>query len=101
MGSSDLKSTFERLIPQELKTTIRMQKNLVINLDSEAAAYPWELIQDTNVNDKPICVTAGMIRQLNQKTCLSKKSMEKNRVLIIVIRKVRTKYVSSIIWRSP
>ncbi|MCB9309783.1 MAG: CHAT domain-containing protein [Lewinellaceae bacterium] len=78
------KVLFERLIPQELKTTIRMQKNLVINLDSEAAAYPWELIQDTNVNDKPICVTAGMIRQLNQKTCLSKKIYgEENRVLII------------------
>jgi hypothetical protein len=78
------KSLFERLIPQDFKTNIRMQNNLVLNLDKVSATYPWELIQDTSVNDKPICVTAGLIRQLNTPTCGSaKRYAEGNTILVI------------------
>ncbi|MBK7633066.1 MAG: hypothetical protein IPJ13_01420 [Saprospiraceae bacterium] len=78
------KVLFERLIPQDFKVNIRMQNNLVINLDKDAASYPWELIQDTGISDKPICVTAGMIRQLTFKACSIKKRYAENKNVLII-----------------
>ncbi len=78
------KVLFERLIPQSFKTNLRMQNNMVLNLDNESASYPWELIQDTSVNDKPLCVSAGLIRQLNTNKCgPEKRYAEGNKILII------------------
>lgn len=78
------KVLFERLIPQNFKTNIRMQNNLVLNLDKDSASYPWELIQDTAINVKPICVSAGMIRQLSNKSCNTKKMYADNNSVLII-----------------
>lgn len=59
------KTLFEMLIPNDFKRDIRSQANLVLNLDVDAASIPWELIQDTKIAEKPICVNAGMLRRLN------------------------------------
>jgi hypothetical protein len=54
---------FNFLIPSEFKERVRRQNNINWILDTGTAALPWELLQDT-VNGKPLCINAGMIRQL-------------------------------------
>ena len=58
------KTIFELLIPTDFKSQVKRQNNINWILDEEAAAYPWELLQDGLENTKPLCVNAGMIRQL-------------------------------------
>lgn len=43
---------------------MRSQNHTVWKLDTQSAAYPWELLQDLATQAKPLCVSAGMIRQL-------------------------------------
>ncbi|MGB4845633.1 MAG: CHAT domain-containing protein [Ferruginibacter sp.] len=58
------KAVFELLIPNDFKDEIKKQTNTMWVLDSAAAAYPWELLQDSANNARPICCNTGMIRQL-------------------------------------
>jgi CHAT domain-containing protein/pimeloyl-ACP methyl ester carboxylesterase len=58
------KIAYELLIPNDLKESLQRQSNLSWVLDKETAAYPWELLQDTVNDNKPLCVNAGMIRRL-------------------------------------
>ena len=55
------KTLFELLIPLDLKESLRSLENVAFILDEVTANYPWELMIDT---DKPLCVRAGVIRQL-------------------------------------
>ena len=59
------KTIFELMIPNEFKEKLRRKGHISWILDKEAAAYPWELLQDSAMNAKPLCVNAGMIRQLS------------------------------------
>lgn len=58
------KAIFELLIPNDLK--IRFNRAYKINwiLDKKTAEYPWELLQENTADGKPLCINAGMIRQL-------------------------------------
>ncbi len=58
------KTLFELLIPNDFKDEVKKQSNSMWILDHAAAAYPWELLQDSTGNARPLCCTAGMIRQL-------------------------------------
>ena len=58
------KTVFELLVPNDFKDAVRNQYNIVWLLDKYSAAYPWELLQDSATQSKPLCVNAGMIRQL-------------------------------------
>ena len=58
------KTIFELLIPNDFKDAVRSQNHTVWKLDSHSAAYPWELLQDMATQAKPLCVSAGMVRQL-------------------------------------
>ncbi len=58
------KTLFELLIPNDFKDAVRNQYNILWKLDKDSAAYPWELLQDSATQSKPLCVSAGMIRQL-------------------------------------
>ena len=78
------KVLFEMLIPQDFKQEIRSQYNLVLNLDVEAASFPWELIQDTAIAQKPICVNAGMIRRLNTPNFRNKPRYSKEKNVLII-----------------
>lgn len=55
---------FELLIPNDFKDRLKQKGNISWVLDKESAAYPWELLQDSSANAKPLCIEAGMIRQL-------------------------------------
>jgi CHAT domain-containing protein len=52
---------FELMVPNELKSGLVQVDNLVLVVDEETAAYPWELM---SAGDKPLCVAKGMVRQL-------------------------------------
>jgi CHAT domain/Lecithin:cholesterol acyltransferase len=58
------KTFFELMIPNDFKDEVKKQSNTLWVLDSESAAYPWELLQDSIKNARPLCCNAGMIRQL-------------------------------------
>jgi CHAT domain-containing protein len=58
------KAVFELLIPNDLKDEVKKQSNTLWVLDSTSAGYPWELLQDSVNNARPICCNTGMIRQL-------------------------------------
>ena len=58
------KAIFELLIPNEFKENIRRQTDVLWVLDTVTAAYPWELFQTDIQHARPMCINAGMIRQL-------------------------------------
>lgn len=62
------KTVFELLIPNDLKESLQRQSNLTWILDKDTAEYPWELLQDGVLDAKPLCVNAGMVRQLTTPT---------------------------------
>lgn len=58
---------FELLIPNDFKDQLKRKGSISWVLDKTSAAYPWELLQDNSANAKPLCIDAGMIRQLATK----------------------------------
>jgi hypothetical protein len=58
------KAIFELMIPNDFKEQLRRHGNINWILDYESAEYPWELLQDNVKDTNPLCVSAGMIRQL-------------------------------------
>lgn len=52
---------FELTIPNELKSGLAQVDNLVLVLDAESAAYPWELM---SAGGKALCLEKGLVRQL-------------------------------------
>lgn len=52
---------FELTIPNDLKSGLAQIDNLVLVVDAESAAYPWELM---SAGDKPLCVAKSLVRQL-------------------------------------
>ena len=66
-SSCTAKTLFELLIPNNLKEKLKRKGNISWILDTKAASYPWELLQDNTTNAKPLCINAGMIRQLSTK----------------------------------
>lgn len=66
-SSCTAKTLFELLIPNNLKEKLKRKGNISLILDSKTASYPWELLQDNTTNAKPLCINAGMIRQLSTK----------------------------------
>lgn len=56
---------FHMLLPNELKPMALEERNLVMLLGSEAAAYPWELLHDQTAGPAdPLVTRSGLIRQL-------------------------------------
>ena len=47
---------FELTVPNELKSGLAQVDNLVLVVDAETAAYPWELM---SAGDKPLCHRQG------------------------------------------
>ena len=85
MWSEDLaKTVFELLIPNDFKEQLSRQCNINWILDKNTASYPWELLQDKSANAKPLCVDAGMIRQLaTQDDRIRINVVSKNTALVI------------------
>jgi CHAT domain-containing protein len=78
------KTLFELMIPNAFKDRLKQKGNICWVLDEDTAAYPWELLQDSVTETKPICINAGMIRQLATKEYRTTvKRMMQNKALII------------------
>ena len=58
------KTIFELLVPNDFKEQLKKQANINWIVDKDTASYPWELLQDSTHNAKPLCINAGMVRQL-------------------------------------
>jgi CHAT domain-containing protein len=61
----DKKVIFESMIPHDFKDYLKKKKNIVWLVDKDTATYPWELLSDNSPDSKPLCINAGMIRQLS------------------------------------
>ncbi|MEO8569953.1 MAG: CHAT domain-containing protein [Ginsengibacter sp.] len=85
MWSEDLaKTIFELLIPNDFKEQLTRQCNINWILDKNTASYPWELLQDKSADAKPLCINAGMIRQLaTQDDRIKINVVSKNSALVI------------------
>ena len=56
---------FELLVPNSFKVYAPDRRRLVLVLNNEAAALPWELLHDGfDKGASPLAVASGMIRQL-------------------------------------
>lgn len=56
---------FELLVPNRFKDYAPDRRDLLLVLDEDAAAYPWELLEDAyGGRGEPLSIRAGMIRQL-------------------------------------
>jgi CHAT domain-containing protein/pimeloyl-ACP methyl ester carboxylesterase len=58
------KTVYELMIPNDFKDQLKKNGHINWILDKYTAAYPWELLQDSIGDAKPLCVNAGMVRQL-------------------------------------
>jgi CHAT domain-containing protein len=52
---------FELTVPNALKSGLAQIDRLVLVVDAESAAYPWELM---SAGDKPLCLAKHLVRQL-------------------------------------
>ncbi|HZI53842.1 MAG TPA: CHAT domain-containing protein, partial [Chitinophagaceae bacterium] len=78
------KTIFELLVPNDFKEQLKKQANINWIVDKDTASYPWELLQDSTHNAKPLCINAGMVRQLATEHYRVKiKPVTKNSALII------------------
>jgi CHAT domain-containing protein len=58
------RAVFELMIPNDFKSRLKKHGNITWVLDKYTAGFPWELLQDKTKGTKPLCINAGMIRQL-------------------------------------
>lgn len=78
------KILFEMLIPNDFKSLVKRQSNIIFQLDEHTASFPWEMLQDNLVNGKPLSINCGMIRQLSsQNYRVQVKLASGNHVLVI------------------
>jgi len=88
------KTIFELLIPNDFKEQLKRRSNTIWILDEYTASYwildeytasyPWELLQDRVSEARPLCVNAGMIRQLSEKEGdFSIKNVYENNALVV------------------
>lgn len=77
------KAIFELLIPADFKENIRRNSPILWVLDKFTASFPWELLQTGSAAEKPLCVTAGMIRQLATSEYKQNNPVKTNNVLVI------------------
>ncbi|WP_346238476.1 CHAT domain-containing protein [Niabella insulamsoli] len=77
------KAIFELLIPGDFKENIRRNSPIIWVLDKFTASFPWELLQTGNATEKPLCVSAGMIRQLATSEFKTPNPIKNNNALVI------------------
>jgi hypothetical protein len=78
------KTIFELLIPNDFKEQLKRRSNASWVVDNYTAAYPWELLQDSVTDAKPLCVNAGMIRQLStRETAFRITTVAANNALVV------------------
>lgn len=75
---------FELLMPNAFKARMKRHGNITWVLDDYTAGFPWELLQHKGEDVKPLCINAGMIRQLATSTSrLNIETVTTNTALVI------------------
>ena len=78
------RAIFELLIPNDLKNQLKRHGNISWVLDKYSAGFPWELLQDKSTGARPLCINAGMIRQLaTQDSRVNVETVSTNSTLVI------------------
>ncbi|MBK8501049.1 MAG: CHAT domain-containing protein [Saprospiraceae bacterium] len=78
------KTLFEILIPNDFKDIIRAQSNIIWKLDIDTAGYPWEMFHDTEIDEDPTFVKAGLIRQLATDTYRPNAQVIRNETALVI-----------------
>ncbi len=59
------RAMFELMVPNRMKEAVGEVRTLMMSVDTTAAAYPWELMRDSDQPDeKPLAVRVELVRQL-------------------------------------
>ncbi len=59
------RALFELIVPNGMKEAIAQVRTLMMSVDAEAAAYPWELMRDSDETENgPLATRVELIRQL-------------------------------------
>ncbi|PWB47082.1 MAG: hypothetical protein C3F18_12250 [Nitrosomonadales bacterium] len=59
------RAVFELMVPNGMKEAVAEVRSLMMSVDPEAAAYPWELMRDSDQSDeKPLATRVELVRQL-------------------------------------
>lgn len=59
------RALFELLVPNSMKEAVADLRTLMLSVDTTAAAYPWELMRDTDQEgEAPLAARIEMVRQL-------------------------------------
>ncbi len=83
------KTMFELLVPNDFKSIIRNQSNIIWKMDAYAAQFPWEMFHDyldesNSTNETPTFVNTGLIRQLiTDDYRINPVVVEKNKAIVI------------------
>lgn len=79
------RALFELMIPNEFKDAVSELRGLVLAVDAQAAAYPWELMRETaDSGEPPLAVRVGLVRQLASAHGRGRvPTVRNNRVLIV------------------
>ncbi|MEL6867329.1 MAG: CHAT domain-containing protein [Bacteroidota bacterium] len=88
-----IQAAFRMMIPKEIIRLISSNTGIVWTLDKHTAVYPWELIFMERIQDKPVSVQAGMIRQLMINDPKPVKYVNSNKVCIIADPILSTTYI--------
>lgn len=59
------RAMFELMVPNGMKEAVAEVRTLMMSVDADAAAYPWELMRDSDEPDQePLAVRVELVRQL-------------------------------------
>lgn len=59
------RAVFELMVPNGMKEAVAEVRTLMMSVDPEAAAYPWELMRDSDQpGEKPLATRVELVRQL-------------------------------------
>ncbi|PIU31183.1 MAG: hypothetical protein COT06_09510 [Syntrophobacteraceae bacterium CG07_land_8_20_14_0_80_61_8] len=79
------RAVFELMVPNGMKEAVAEVRTLMMSVDADAAAYPWELMRDSDLPDeKPLAVRVELVRQLASTHGRGKvPTVTENRVFIV------------------
>lgn len=78
------RALYELLVPNDFKDEVKKYGNIVWVLDNYTAGFPWELLHDKTTGAKPLCIDAGMIRQLIRQNGRTKIEMVSSKTALVV-----------------
>ena len=78
------KMLFDLTIPPALKDIIQSQNNIQWKLDRKSAEIPWELLNDSLLEEEPTFVNAGLIRQFIERDASDYAELSRSKKALVV-----------------